>query len=97
PGAAHGYCVGLLTPASLAGDCKELMSRAQHLPIWQGQLWYAVPPPVWRGALCRKTGLVTVAMRDCRTLGSSMASQECSRVFGRPLTLALIKARMNII
>jgi hypothetical protein len=28
---------------------------------------------------------------------SSMASQECSRVFGRPLTLAAIKARMNSI
>jgi hypothetical protein len=26
-----------------------------------------------------------------------MASQECSRVVGQPLTLAAIKARMNVI
>src|SRR5262245_36751041 len=27
----------------MAGDCRELMSHAQHLPVWQGQLRYAVP------------------------------------------------------
>src|SRR5262245_30328743 len=43
PGAAHGYCVGLLTPASLAGDCREPMRRAQHLPNWRGHVRYAVP------------------------------------------------------
>jgi hypothetical protein len=43
PGAAPGYCVELLTPASLAGDCREPMSRAQHPPAWQGQWRYAVP------------------------------------------------------
>ena len=27
---AYGYCVGLITPAELAGDCVEPMSRAQY-------------------------------------------------------------------
>jgi hypothetical protein len=27
---AYGYCVGLITPASLAGDYIESISRAQH-------------------------------------------------------------------
>jgi len=36
PGAAHGYCVGLMTPASLAG---QLAVRS----TWRGQLRYAVP------------------------------------------------------
>src|SRR6266571_2820424 len=53
PGAAPGYCVGLLAPASLAGDRRELISRAQHLPNWLGQLRYAVPPPYWRGIISR--------------------------------------------
>src|SRR5262245_40000592 len=43
PGAAPGYCVGLLTPASLAGDCREPMSRAQHPPVWRSRWRYAIP------------------------------------------------------
>jgi hypothetical protein len=30
PGAAHGYCVGLIPPASLAGAGVKPVSRAQH-------------------------------------------------------------------
>src|SRR5262245_5570503 len=39
PGAAPGYCVGLLTPASLAGDSREPISRAQYPPVWRGALF----------------------------------------------------------
>ena len=40
--AAPGYCVGLMTPTSLAGIV------AVRSTGW-GQLRYAVPPLVWRG------------------------------------------------
>jgi len=33
---AYGYCVGLITPASLAGDRVEPISRAQHLRQFGG-------------------------------------------------------------
>ena len=49
PGATPGYCVGLLTPAKLAGIVAVRST-------WQGQLRYAVPPPVWRGAPYRYLG-----------------------------------------
>ena len=42
PGAAHSYCVGLITPASMAGDCVWPISRAQH-PRHTGGVRYAVP------------------------------------------------------
>src|SRR5262245_9073515 len=38
--AAHGYCVGLIIPASLAG---AVYSQLAVRSTWRGQLQYAVP------------------------------------------------------
>ena len=50
PGAAHVYCVGLVTPAILAGDCGEPIRRAQH-PRYTGGANCGTQYPVWRGDL----------------------------------------------
>ena len=50
--AAPSYCVGLLTPASLAGDCGEPISRAQHPASLAG--WITLLQGVPKHPLCLK-------------------------------------------
>src|SRR5262245_36224710 len=45
PGAAHGYCVGLIVPAILAGIVGVRST-------WRGQVRYAVPSLAWRSSTC---------------------------------------------
>src|SRR5215831_19447535 len=53
------YCVGLITPASLAGNCVWPISRAQHLD----QLPAALRPPHWLWCSYVRPG--TLLLQSC--------------------------------
>src|SRR5262245_36785808 len=57
--ATPGYCVGLITPASLAAIVAVRSTG-------RGQSRYAVPPPVSRGALCRCEARTTLGKQTTR-------------------------------